>query len=89
MKPLNFKGFRTSTDPIAEGDVAVVIRKDGRVEAVIQSADENGQNQSAETHDILTAYGLILLANDPDLIHAARESAWEKVKDAMKLRTVN
>ncbi|MCR9222877.1 MAG: hypothetical protein NXH70_02310 [Hyphomonas sp.] len=89
MKPLIFKGFRTSTDPIAEGDVAVVIRKTGHIEAVIQHADELGREQSADPDDILTAYGLILLANDHDLITTARSSAMDKVQDAMKLRSIN
>ena len=89
MRELNIKGYKTTTEPIEEGDVAVVIRRDGEVEVAIKSADENGHNPSANTEDLLSAYALVTLLANPELMDAARADAFSKVQDAMKLRVVN
>jgi len=89
MRELNFDGFTTSTNPIEDGDVSVVIRRNGNVEVAIKSADENGHNPSANSDDLLTAYGLVTLLSQTELMKAARANAFEKIQDAMTLRVVN
>lgn len=89
MEKLNIDGFRISTQPIGPGDVALVVRLDGTVEAALLSASENGRVISADHDRLKTILGLIVLLGQDGLIEVARREVDLKVKSAMTLRVVN
>jgi hypothetical protein len=89
MNDLKLDGVNINTNPIVEGDVGLVIRKDGSVDIVIHSASEDGREISADHDRVKTAVALnILLAQGP-LMATARAEVDLKVAAGMKLRVVN
>ena len=89
MSEYSFNGFTTSTEPLAEGDAALVIRKDGSIEALVKSASDDGRSVSADNSSMLMIFGLMLLSAQDELMTAAMLEATQKIQDAMKLRVVN
>ena len=85
---LKFNGFTTSTQPVGPGDVALVIREDGSVEAMFSEASEDGREISADTLRVQTIYGLMILAANEELLQAATVEAGVKIKQAMKPKLV-
>lgn len=89
MEKLTIDGFRVSTQPIAEGDVALVIRLDGTVEAALLTSSEDGRVISADHDRLKTILALTILLGQEGLIEVARREVDKKVAGAMKLRVVN
>ena len=89
MNDLKLDGVTINTNPIAEGDVALVIRKDGSVDLVVHSASDDGREISADHDRLKTVIALnILLAQGP-LMATARAEVDLKIGNSMKLRVVN
>lgn len=89
MEQLHLNGFRVTTNPIADGDVGLVIRQDGTVEAVLHSASEDGREISASYDRLKTVLALNILLAQEDLMSVAKSEVDKKIGDAMKLRVVN
>ena len=75
MTKLQFNGFATTSEPLAEGDVALVIRANNTVEAVVKKASEDGRDVSTGYDRILMVYALMLLLNQEALMEASMKQA--------------
>lgn len=89
MQKLKIDGFQIAFKPIGEGDVGLVIRQDGTVEAVLESASADGREISAEHGRLKTILALIILLAQESLMETAEAEVDKKISQAMKLRIVN
>jgi hypothetical protein len=89
MDDLQITGININTNPIADGDVGLVIRKDGTVDIVILSASDDGREISADHDRVKTAVALNILLAQGSLMATARAEVDLKVAAGMKLRVVN
>lgn len=88
MNDLRIEGVNINTNPIDDGDVALVIRKSGTVDLVMKYASEDGREISTEYDRLKTVLALnILLAQGP-LMQAALAEVDLKIAESMKLRVV-
>jgi hypothetical protein len=89
MPTLNFNGLKTVTTPLADGDVALVIRANGDVEAQILHASDDGREISTDYDRLRMIYALMLLAANEDLMTTAQAQVSDQMAEALKLRVVN
>tara|TARA_B100000749_G_scaffold254723_1_gene222356 strand:- start:397 stop:669 length:273 start_codon:yes stop_codon:yes gene_type:complete len=89
MTDLTLNGFDTSHEQLQDGDVALVIRKDGRVQAMIPEALKDRPDMEDLNPNIMMVYGMILLMAQDNLIHMAAFEAERQIKDAMQARVIS
>lgn len=87
MKNMFAETYETTDTPLEDGDVAVVIRKNGRVQTMVKDCSDPNC-PSAEADDILTAYGVTTLLGEQNLIEAARQQAVRGIEAGMEKRTL-
>lgn len=89
MKELTLNGFEVSSKPIEEGDTALVIRSDGRVQAYVKEAAQDGREHSGDMLNLYTIFALMIVLGQRDLVELMETEVETKVRDVMRLRSVN
>lgn len=87
MKNMFAETYETTDAPLEEGDVAVVIRKSGRVQTMVKDCSDPNC-PSAEVDDILTAYALATLVGEEILMQMARQQVERGIEAGMEKRTL-
>lgn len=89
MTDLRINGFDTSHEQLQDGDVALVIRKDGRVQAMIPESLQDRPGMEDLNPNIMMVYGLILLMAQDNVAYMAAQEAENQIKEAMKARVIS